>query len=262
MKNWRKNKSKINLVIDAIMFVVITAVAGLGFLMKYVLLPGYKINDLYDTGTELFFWGLDRHQWGAIHLYLALFLVFLLILHIILHWGTIVSVFQQMFAVKVNRYVISIFIGVLALFLALAPLIIKPAVAQSERKHNRNRTPERAMAIPGYIQQNEKAENETEAEKYIHEIPDQNVQDKSVSENQEDVNNESDLLHRHHHAQIDIDGSMTVNEISAKYNVSVEEMATAINIPVDCANERLGRLKRRYGFEIDDLRVFVLNKLP
>jgi hypothetical protein len=64
MKSWSKTKPKLNLVIDAIMFIDLMAVAGLGFLMKYVLLPGYKINEVYGSGVELSFLGLDRHQWG------------------------------------------------------------------------------------------------------------------------------------------------------------------------------------------------------
>jgi hypothetical protein len=71
MKSWSKTKPKLNLVIDAIMFIDLMAVAGLGFLMKYVLLPGYKINEVYGSGVELSFLGLDRHQWGPIHLILA-----------------------------------------------------------------------------------------------------------------------------------------------------------------------------------------------
>ncbi|MDO8745939.1 MAG: hypothetical protein Q7J76_12610 [Candidatus Brocadiaceae bacterium] len=34
------NKSKISLVIDALMFLCVMAIAGIGFLMKFVLLPG------------------------------------------------------------------------------------------------------------------------------------------------------------------------------------------------------------------------------
>lgn len=47
MKNWNRIKPKFNLVIDFIMMLVMMAVAGLGFLMKYVLLPGYKVNEVY-----------------------------------------------------------------------------------------------------------------------------------------------------------------------------------------------------------------------
>jgi hypothetical protein len=241
------------------MFIVIMAVAGLGFLMKYVLLPGYKINELYDAGTELFFWGLDRHQWGAIHLYLALFLVFLLILHIILHWGSINSIFQQMIPGKTVRIFISIFVGVIALFLALAPLNVKPEIAQLQRKHNRNRVSERSVTVPDSFQV-EMPEGETLTTYRSQESREQNLGDKPVPRKQENARNETDLMHRHNYDHIDIDGTMTLSKISATYNISVNELAKVIKVPVEYANERLGRLKRRYGFELDDLREFVLSK--
>jgi hypothetical protein len=53
---------------------------------------------------------------------------------------------------------------------------------------------------------------------------------------------------------------MTLNEISERFNINVDELAKAINVPADNANERLGRLRKRYGFEMNDLRVFVLSK--
>lgn len=261
MEYWKRNKSKINLVIDAIMFVVIMAVAGLGFLMKYVLLPGYKINEIYGTDTELFFWGLDRHQWGTIHLWLALFLVFLLALHIILHWDMIVSIFKQMISVKATRYIIGISLGVIALFLSLAPLNVKPEISQLERKHNRNRVPERSATVPADFQSTTNLSESEPAEEPALSQEDR-LQAKSQTGVHETADTEVDELHRHHRDQIDIDGTMTLSEISARYNIPVEKLAEAINVPVDYSNEKLGRLKKLYIFEIDALRVYVLNESP
>jgi hypothetical protein len=75
------NKSKINLAIDAVMLILLTMMAGLGFLIKYVLVPGFKRNTLYGSDVELYFWGLDRHQWGSIHLYLGFVFLFLVLLY-------------------------------------------------------------------------------------------------------------------------------------------------------------------------------------
>jgi hypothetical protein len=227
MEYWSKLKPKLNLVIDTLMFIVLMAVAGLGFLMKFVLLPGYKINELYDTNTELFFWGLDRHQWGAIHLYLALSMVFLLIFHIIFHWSSIVSIFKRMIPGKTMQWVIVLFIGILGISLVLVPILVKPEVAEQQRNLHRNR-------ITG--------DNDTD------------IHSRQYEMNTEDVE-------LHHHNQVDIDGTMTLHEVSARYNISVEELAGALNIPVSYANERLGRLRKRYGFEMEDLRAFVINNI-
>jgi len=234
MKNWNGLKPKLNLVIDFIMLIVMMSVAGLGLLMKYVLLPGFKINEIYGSNVELYFWGLDRHQWGTIHLWLALFFIFLLILHIIFHWDMIVSIFRQMVQSKTTRLAFFIIIGILSVFLALAPFFIKPEIAQLERKHNRNRIPESIQLDPGTP--------------YV------------PSEAGKVVDNDTADIQRHHNNEADINGTMTLNEISERFNISVEELAKAINVPADNSNERLGRLRKRYGFEMDDLRVFVLSK--
>ena len=61
MKN-KMNKSKLNLIIDFIMLIILIVIAGIGFLIKYVLVPGFKRNEIYGQDMELYFWGLDRHQ--------------------------------------------------------------------------------------------------------------------------------------------------------------------------------------------------------
>ncbi|MBN2667012.1 MAG: DUF4405 domain-containing protein [Bacteroidales bacterium] len=244
MKNWNRIKPKFNLVIDFIMMLVMMAVAGLGFLMKFVLLPGYKVNEVYGTEAELYFWGLDRHQWGAIHLYLALFLVFLLILHIVFHWDMILCIFRQMVSTSAIRVTFLVIIGLLSLFLALAPVFVKPEVAQLERKHQRNRVID-VQSAP-YMEAVDEA------------LPATPVRPVSPA-----GTNESDLEYNHHrHQNIDIvvDGTMTLGEVSEKYGVGVDELAKSIGVPAEYANERLGRLRKRYDFEMDDLRTYILRQ--
>ncbi len=241
------------------MFVDLAAVAGLGFLMKYVLLPGYKINEIYGTNTELYHWGLDRHQWGSIHLYLALFLVSLLVLHIIFHWDMIICIFKQMIAGRKTRILIAVLLGITGLLLFAVPLFVKPEVAELERKHNRNRVP----GVYGpqhdslYV---ERHENYIQPSDISPVSPKAELPDKSVQESVKTTQEEAEEVHRHHYNEVDIDGTMTLSEISGRYNISVAELAGIINVPVEYANERLGRLKKRYGFEMDDLRAFISSK--
>jgi len=259
MKNWNKIKPKLNLVIDFIMLIVMMAVSGLGFLMKYVLLPGYKINEVYGSNVELYFWGLDRHQWGTIHLYLAFFLIFLLVLHIIFHWDMIVSILQQMVQPKTKRLALLIIIGVLSLFLALVPFFIKPEIAQFKRKHNRNRISESFQPVSGTShlpsEVGKMFDNDTA---YIQRpVPGTlNLYSKAGTK----VGNDAADIQHHHNNEAGINGSMTLNEISERFNINVDELAKAINVPADNANERLGRLKKRYGFSLDDLRLYVKTK--
>ncbi len=62
------DKSKVNLVIDALLFLYVMAMAGIGLPIKFVLLPGKDTWAVYGRKAELFLFGMDRHQWGTIHL--------------------------------------------------------------------------------------------------------------------------------------------------------------------------------------------------
>jgi len=266
MKNWSKIKTKVNLVIDAIMLIVLMIMAGLGFLIKFVLLPGYKINELYDQNTDLSFLGLDRHQWGSIHLYFAIAFLSLLLLHIILHWRTIVTIFRQLVPVRSARVVIASFVGILALFLAIAPLYVNPEVKPLARKYIRNRVPARL------VDRDQENRVTTLNNSKLQEPHGSAVTDKPAGRDEslrssepasqvQVINREESNLQHHHYENIDINGTMTLTEISGRYNINVNELAKVINIPAQYVNERLGRLRRRYGFELDDLRSFISAKI-
>lgn len=243
MKNWNRIRPKFNLVIDFIMMVVMMAVAGLGFLMKYVLLPGYKVNEIYGTDAELYFLGLDRHQWGAIHLYLALFLLFLLILHIVFHWSMILSIFRRMVKKRIIRIAFLVFMGILSLFLAFAPLLVRPEVAESERKHHRHR------ATAPMTDQTVETVNES-----LPVIPVKPIRgDKGMGSAQ-------DHQHRHQTDGIVVDGTMTLEGVAERYGMSVGELARVIGVPPEYSNERLGRLRKSYEFEMDDIRIYIIQK--
>ena len=53
---------------------------------------------------------------------------------------------------------------------------------------------------------------------------------------------------------------MSLSDVSKKYGLSVTELATAINVPKESAHERLGRLKKQYGFQMNSLRRFIYSQ--
>jgi hypothetical protein len=126
------DKPNLNLVIDALMFLTMMAMAGLGFLMKYVLLPGRESWLTYGRNVKLAFWGWDRHDWGAIHLYLGFFLLGLLALHIILHWRQIVRLFQRLIPAERRILVLLVFVLMAALFIYF-PFLITPEISEEGR---------------------------------------------------------------------------------------------------------------------------------
>ncbi len=245
MINWCKNKSKINLVIDAVMLVLLMAIAGLGFLIKYVLVPGFKRNALYTSDVELYFMELTRHEWGSIHLWLSFVFLALIILHIIMHWKMITCIFKQMITGRASRAVIAVFIVIVTVFFALTPFYVKPQVTPFQVKQTRNYKIEQAM-----------------------EEPDSTVKKGTLVSST--GNNRSGRLHKNRDEprrsysrdDLEIYGYMTLEEAARKYSLSITELAEALNIPPIQSSEKIGRLKKKYGFEMNYLKDIVLELNP
>jgi hypothetical protein len=125
------DKPKLNFFIDALMFLVMMAMAGLGFLMNYILLPGREAWAKYGRRVDLTWWGWNRHDWGDIHLYLGFTLLGLLCLHIILHWRQIVGLFQR-FITSQQNLVILAFVLVSIILIAF-PFLISPDIGELGR---------------------------------------------------------------------------------------------------------------------------------
>ena len=120
------DKSKLNFVIDALMFLCLMAMAGLGFLMKYHLPSGRDAWAKYGSNRQFSWLGWDRRDWGDIHLYLAFTLLSLLVLHVILHWQQILGLFQRLVPNPRQRYRIALIFLLLSLLLIYFPFLITP----------------------------------------------------------------------------------------------------------------------------------------
>ncbi len=256
----KRNILKTNLVIDAVMFIVLMAMAGLGFMIKFIILPGYKANEVYGSNVELRFLGLDRHQWGNIHLYLSLFFLFLLLLHIILHWRMIICIFRSMFSGAKTRLVLSLIVGAVGCFLVLGPFFVKPEITQFQGRDMRHRSvivneesgfSDIGVTVPDKTEQ--PAKN----------IPEADRQANLKSGDETLTIEDSDIEEEHHdgYESLNINGIMTLREVAERYNIGIEELAGAVKVPAEYADERLGRLRKRYGFDLNDLRAFVNNKI-
>ena len=71
-----------NFIVDVFSFVALVLLTTTGVLMAYIIPPG--------TGHGLTVWGLGRHDWGSIHLWIAFAFLGLLVIHLVLHWKWIV----------------------------------------------------------------------------------------------------------------------------------------------------------------------------
>jgi len=121
-------KSKLNLIIDVLLLLCMAGITGIGLLMKNVLVPGYKSWDIYGRKVELYFWGLDRHQWGTIHFIIGLVFLGLVILHIVLHWSMIVGIYRKLIPNVTARWMTAIILLVLTIVLAFFSYTVRPDV--------------------------------------------------------------------------------------------------------------------------------------
>ena len=124
------HKSNIKFVIDGLMFLCMAALAGIGFLTKYVLLSGQEAQVKYGTKVELSLLGLDRHEWGTIHLITGFVLIGLLVLHIFLNWKQIVNMYQRSIGSQISRKIITAVFIIVCVLLIIFPFIMNPEVQE------------------------------------------------------------------------------------------------------------------------------------
>jgi Domain of unknown function (DUF4405) len=119
-------KGKLNFVIDAIMFLCLMAIVGLGFMMEYVMPPGRRLWEIYGSNPNITWLGGDRHDWGDIHFYLALAFLTLLVLHIVLHWSQILGLFHRLVPNPRTRFKVALTFLLISLLLIYFPFVITP----------------------------------------------------------------------------------------------------------------------------------------
>jgi hypothetical protein len=77
------SKSAINFLVDTIALAAIILLGSTGFLIRFVLPPG--------SGHFSQLWGMDRHQWGQVHFWIAIVLLSTVVLHFLQHWHWVVG---------------------------------------------------------------------------------------------------------------------------------------------------------------------------
>ena len=280
MKLKGTTKSKLNLSIDIVMFLLLVTMAGIGFLMKYVVVSGEERNVIYGNQTELEFFGLTRHQWGSIHLIISIIFLVLLSLHIILHWKLIVSIFNSMFTSWYLKYALAGFICIFGLTGLISPFLLNPEKVPFEPKY-RNRlfsttapddNLEESMdkkAVVGpkyrnrsdYIQPSENKLLETtdrEASPVQQTDEPQKTSSPSIAEESPGITTHEDH-HNPEYNEFEVYGYHTLQYISDRYSIPVSVIARDINIPENLAGQRLSWLRKQYGFTMTDVRESIYN---
>jgi len=103
-------RTTVNFVVDLIGFVDLLLLAATGGIMKWVLPPGsgggdgghgygFRGGRGFGAGGEQIrqLLGLGRHDWGAIHFYLACAFLAVILVHLVLHWAWIKTCAKSIF---------------------------------------------------------------------------------------------------------------------------------------------------------------------
>jgi len=187
------SRSSLNAIVDALALMAMVFLVATGTLLRYVLPPG--------AGYFSTLWGMDRHDWGEIHFWIAAALVCILALHLYLHWAWIVTMVKGHGERSSARIAAALVALLVVLAIAAAPLLGRGGV-NGEPPH-KMRSDHEAKASPA----------------------------------------------------VAISGSTTLQEIERQTGFSAKEIAKELGLPPEVPlEERLGRLRKQYSFEMHDVR--------
>ena len=223
-------RTNVNFLVDALALVALVLLAATGAIIRYVLPAG--------SGHGSALWGLDRHGWGHVHFWIALGFCVAMVVHLALHWGWITCVVRWDTRGRSKGRAVLALIAVIAL-LAVATAPFFGTVEEFEEGPRGGRGGERG----GRAREHEDGSVEYEG-------GDVEYQSRPVDHEGADA--------EHRGEDHTIHGSMTLRDVQELTGVPADHIITTLHLPADVPrDERLGRLRRSYGFEIDDIKRIV-----
>jgi len=222
---WKPSRTVLNFVIDVTGLLLMLFMLYTGFLIRFVLPPGSTGR---HGGRGLTLLGMDRHDWGDLHFWVAVALVALLLLHVALHWSWVCGLWRRWRNGSRRARTVSGTALLLGLVLLLGGLIWWSAASVEDHVGPRSATSTQSK-----------------------EMQRQPSPGGSAERSLEDGSRSAD------HAERDemVRGSMTLREVADASHVPVDHLKSSLGLPGDTSErERLGRLRRRFGFQIDQVR--------
>ena len=123
-----KNSSQ-NFIIDSLGFICFILLVSTGVVMYYLLPAG--------SGHSLAIWGLGRHDWGAIHFWVAVAFLGVMAFHLLWHWRWILNYILGKRKEAFNRRALLSTVAVLALVgIGFAP-VFSPVEQTGEMTEHR-----------------------------------------------------------------------------------------------------------------------------
>lgn len=217
-------RTTLNFVIDTLLLLACCGLVMTGVTMRYILPPGTGLRHAAEEGREggWAVWGLGRHDFGDLHFWLSVGAVVLFAVHVALHWNWVCTVLAGR---RAGSDVGTPRRGVRNATGVLFGLLVIGGMGlflwAADRAVDRS-------TVPGH-EQRRNLMTAPSADAYGAES---------------------------------IRGSMTLAEAARVGGISVETLRRGLNLPETISGqERLGRLRRAYDFDMDRVREIIgMNK--
>jgi len=226
--------------VDALLFICLIGMVFVGVLLGLVLSEGPV-----SSGGSKYFLGLHRHQWGDIHAYLSIAFVVLMVVHLVLSWKWIKAKTRQIFKRGATPALVSI--AALPFAVLLLFWVGTPKDAASFRSYGvgagergvipRAQRSEAPLFVEKTVRHNDIRSSKHPTEQAVE--PEHSQEDK-------------------HHVQlgsVTITGRQTLRNLESATAIPAGEIIKRMGLPEETpVDETLGRLRRLYGFEIQQVR--------
>jgi len=279
------NKNSWKYLINTLLFICIFGLAFIGVLMAFFMAEGPTVND-----QGKYFLGLHRHQWGDIHLILSLAFIALTIIHLILAWNWVKAQSRRIFKDKAPMIIgLTVLVSILTIFIfwAFLPknspeysnygrrsgefgrigitekkLQAAPSAAYSSTSEPEKTKPRTSESLNISSKESTSAFPETKKPKKA----DEKIKKTTPVTSQENLEeHEAKIVHGRLEEDtpgIVITGQMCLKDIEIKTGISTTSIILAMGLPENVSElDHLGRLRKRYGFSIQELRDFIAAEL-
>jgi uncharacterized membrane protein YedE/YeeE len=262
--------------VDVLMFLSMIGIILIGLLLAFILKEGPAIKE-----SDKFFLGLHRHQWTHIHLYLSLAFAITLAFHLILEWSWIKGKSRMLFRGAWRHALGLIVTGAVLLPFAFWAFLPKNAPEYYEFGFGRGQgrgqpnLAEGGRRLPARIEApgrtaDPSAESRDRGEPLgtlksrevsqpaaSAEIEEPHAGEKTAREQGHEAKLVSGRLETDQ-ASFVITGRMTLRQVEAETGITAGRILTQMGLPGNLArDEALGRLRRRHGFTLVELRTAV-----
>lgn len=228
--------------VDVMLFISIFGLIIIGIIMAFFTSSGPDVEE-----ASKYFLNLHRHQWGDIHFYFSIVFILFLIIHLILEWGWIKGKTRKLFR---NVWFLAFIVPFLVIILFLS-WYFSPKNSGAYEAYGKKRG-KGYVNIRGFHQTQIKGQNIKKQESPF--------QIKNTSGNKKIGKKEHEEKWvggretKQGSGTILITGQLSLKDIEEKTGISSRTIADKLGLPGDISlNERLGRLRKRYLFKMQDV---------